>query len=40
MSKEEEITKWKALKENVTQFSDMWVIELCDKMIAKLKGGD
>lgn len=34
---ENEIKKLEALKEKVTQFSDMWIIEMCDEAIAKLK---
>jgi len=38
MNVEDEIKKLEQLKNNVTQFSDMWVIEMCDKAIDKLKG--
>ena len=34
---ENEIKKLESLKENITQFSDMWIIEMCDEAIAKLK---
>lgn len=37
MNEGDEIKKLEALKNNVTQFSDMWVIDMCDKTIEKLK---
>ncbi|GAG90858.1 unnamed protein product [marine sediment metagenome] len=37
MNKEEEIRKLEALKSNVTQFSDMWIIDMCNKAIDKIK---